>query len=284
MSQVIAVVGATGTLGRTVVEVARAEGLEVREIARSRGVDIVTGEGLDEALRGVQLVIDCFKPPTLEAEQATEWFHEAMSGLGDAARRAGVTRTVVTSIVGIDGMQDYGFYRAQLAHEQAAREHCPGTVIVRATQFHDFVGNMLVRDGDGDGEGLQVMEAPSQPVDTRAVAALLLRTALAEQPDELLQIAGPQVENTLDQARRLLAARGDATPVTGAPASESMSRGGMLPGPEVPTAGPTYEQWLDEHERHDRTNRTHDPNRTDDTNRTHDTTTGDASRQGGERT
>ncbi|SLN04194.1 conserved secreted protein [Corynebacterium xerosis] len=262
MPQLIAVVGATGTLGRTVVEVARAEGLEVREIARSRGVDIVTGEGLDEALRGVQLVIDCFKPPTLEAEQATEWFHEAMSGLGDAARRAGVTRTVVTSIVGIDGMQDYGFYRAQLAHEQAAREHCPGTVIVRATQFHDFVGNMLVRDG----EGLQVMEAPSQPVDTRAVAALLLRTALAEQPDELLQIAGPQVENTLDQARRLLAARGDATPVTGAPASESMSRGGMLPGPEVPTVGQTYEQWLDEHER------------------PHDTTTGDASRQGGERT
>ncbi|MGP5006565.1 SDR family oxidoreductase [Brachybacterium tyrofermentans] len=270
MPQLIAVVGATGTLGRTVVEVARAEGLEVREIARSRGVDIVTGEGLDEALRGVQLVIDCFKPPTLEAEQATEWFHEAMSGLGDAARRAGVTRTVVTSIVGIDGMQDYGFYRAQLAHEQAAREHCPGTVIVRATQFHDFVGNMLVRDGDGDGdgdgEGLQVMEAPSQPVDTRAVAALLLRTALAEQPDELLQIAGPQVENTLDQARRLLAARGDATPVTGAPASESMSRGGMLPGPEVPTVGQTYEQWLDEHER------------------PHDTTTGDAPRQGGERT
>lgn len=262
MPQLIAVVGATGTLGRTAVEVARAEGLEVREIARSRGVDIVTGEGLDEALRGVQLVIDCFKPPTLEAEQATQWFHEAMSGLGDAARRAGVTRTVVTSIVGIDGMQDYGFYRAQLAHEQAAREHCPGTVIVRATQFHDFVGNMLVRDG----EGLRVMEAPSQPVDTRAVAALLLRTALAEQPDELLQIAGPQVENTLDQARRLLAARGDATPVTGAPASESMSRGGMLPGPEVPTVGQTYEQWLDEHER------------------PHDTMTGGAPRQGGDRT
>lgn len=245
MPQVIAVVGATGTLGRTVVEVARAAGFEVREIARSRGTDIVSGEGLDAALTGVELLIDCFKPPTLEAEEATQWYQAAMRGLGEAAHRAGVTRTVVTSIVGIDGMQDYGFYRAQLAHEQAAREHCPDTVIVRATQFHDFVGNMLVREG----EGLQIMEAPSQPVDTREVAAVLLRTALAEDPDELIQVAGPQVENTLDQARRLLAARGDSTTVSGTPASESMSRGGMLPGPEVPTVGPTYEQWLDEHER-----------------------------------
>lgn len=245
MPQVIAVVGATGTLGRTVVEVARAEGFEVREIARSRGVDIVSGEGLDAALTGVELLIDCFKPPTLEAEEATQWYQAAVRGLGEAAHRAGVARTVVTSIVGIDGMQDYGFYRAQLAHEQAAREHCPGTVIVRATQFHDFVGNMLVRDGNR----LQIMEAPSQPVDTYEVAAVLLRTALAEDPDELTQIAGPQVENTLDQARRLLAARGDSTTVSGTPASESMSRGGMLPGPEVPSVGPTYEQWLGEHER-----------------------------------
>lgn len=245
MPQVIAVVGATGTLGRSVVDAARAEGFEVREIARSRGVDIVTGKGLDDALAGAELLIDCFKPPTLEAQDATAWFHAAMRGLGEAARRAGVTRTVVTSIVGIDRMQDYGFYRAQLAHEQAAREHCPGTVIVRATQFHDFVGNMLVREGDH----LQIMEAPSQPVATREVATVLLRTALAEHPDTLFQIAGPQVENTLDQARRLLAVRGETTPVVGVPASDSMTRGGMLPGPGVPTAGPTYDRWLEEHER-----------------------------------
>src|SRR5690625_263004 len=61
---------------------------------------------------------------------------------------AGIRRTVVISIVGIDRMQDYGFYRAQLVHEDAARAHCPGPVVVRATQFHDFVGTMLQRDGE----------------------------------------------------------------------------------------------------------------------------------------
>lgn len=49
-------------------------------------------------------------------------------------------------------------------------------------------------------------------------------------------------------ARRLLAARGQETTVIGAPASPSMMQGLMLPGPEVPIAGPTFEAWLEEHE------------------------------------
>ncbi|MGO1946554.1 MAG: SDR family oxidoreductase [Brachybacterium alimentarium] len=244
MAQVIAVVGATGTLGARVVEKARADGHEVREVARSTGIDIMTGQGLPAALAGADVIIDCVKPPTLEATEATQWFGRAMETLGAAARNAGISRTVVTSIIGIDHMQDYGFYRAQLAHEQAAREHCPGPVTVRATQFHDFVGNMLQREGDQ----LTIMDVPSQPVDTREVARVLLRAALEERPEELVQVAGPQVENTLDQARRLLAVRGDDTAVVGVTPSASMAQGGMLPGPEVPAVGPTYAQWLAEHE------------------------------------
>lgn len=242
MSFVVAVVGATGTLGRPVVEAARDAGHEAREIARSKGVDIRTGEGLEDALRGVDAVIDCSKPPSLDGDEASEWYWTTARRLGAAAEAAGVPRTVLVSIVGIDEMQDYGFYRAQLVHEQAAGEHCPGTVIVRATQFHDFVGTMLHDDGDR----LAMIDVASQPVDTRAVAHLLVRQATASPAEPFAQVAGPRVENTLDQARRLLAARGDDTPVVGVPASPSMMRGGMVPGPEVPTAGPTYDEWLGE--------------------------------------
>lgn len=243
-TQVLAIAGATGTLGREVARAAREAGHEVREISRSRGIDVLTGEGLEAALTGADALIDCLKPPHLD-DSAAEWFRRAAAGLGDHARAAGVPRSVAISIVGIEEMQDYPFYRAQLAHEQAVREHCPGPVLVRAAQFHDFVGQQLREVGDH----LEVMDVPSQSVDTRAVAALLVEQALAASPAPLAQIAGPRRERTLDQARRLLDARGDAREVVGTPASESMTRGGMLPPPEARLAGPTFDQWLAEGER-----------------------------------
>lgn len=237
----LAVLGATGTLGRSVVAAARRDGHEVREIARSRGIDVMTGQGLAAALEGADAIIECLKPPQLD-DTAGPWFEAAARSLGQHAAAAGVPRTVAISIVGVDRMQDYGFYRAQLVHEQAVRAHCPGTVLVRATQFHDFVGSQLRRAGDH----YEVMDVPSQSIDTRAVAELLLSQALAADPAPLVQIAGPRPENTLDQARRLLAARGDESAVVGVPASDTMREGGMLPGPEATLAGPTYDQWLAE--------------------------------------
>lgn len=59
----LAILGATGTLGRSVVAAARGDGHEVREIARSRGIDVMTGQGLAAALEGVDAIIECLKPP-----------------------------------------------------------------------------------------------------------------------------------------------------------------------------------------------------------------------------
>ncbi|MFB8061804.1 NmrA family NAD(P)-binding protein, partial [Kitasatospora purpeofusca] len=60
----VAVVGATGRLGEHVVRVLAERGHEVVAISRSAGVDIVTGEGLDEALTGVGVVIDTSGTPS----------------------------------------------------------------------------------------------------------------------------------------------------------------------------------------------------------------------------
>src|SRR5699024_2775876 len=117
MAQVLAVAGATGTLGRSVVTAARDAGHEGRRIGPASDVDVLTGDGLPDALRGADAVIDCSKPPTREEQEATRSLTTAMRTLGAAAESAGIRRTVVTSIVGIDRMQDYGFYRAQLVHE-----------------------------------------------------------------------------------------------------------------------------------------------------------------------
>lgn len=236
----IAVAGATGTIGKPVVDLARAEGHDVVEIARSKGVDLATGDGLPEALTGVEAVIDCAQSPGLGSE-AAEWFTTEATNLGDAARAAGVRRSVLLSILGIDRTPDFPYYVAKVEHEKVFTEHAPGPVIVRATQFHDFVGNMLV----WNGEPPAVWEFQSQPIATEEVAKVLLAQAVADDPEPYIEIAGPRPEHTVDQAQRLLHSRGDdTTRVKALPASPCMAEGSLLAGPDTRLLGPSYDEWL----------------------------------------
>src|SRR5438034_6350681 len=62
----IAVAGATGRLGRHVVEVLGAAGHEVVPISRSAGVDVITGDGLADAVTGADAIIDVTAGPSSE--------------------------------------------------------------------------------------------------------------------------------------------------------------------------------------------------------------------------
>lgn len=238
----IAVAGATGLVGRPLVAQAREAGHEVVEIARSRGIDLTAGDQLSTALAGVDAVIDVAQSPSLEQQVATEWFTNVAQRLGNAARQAGVRRTVALSIVGVDRTPDLGYYVAKVAHEDATRSNAPGPVIVRATQFHDFAGLLL--DWGREGDHAAVLDFPSQPIAVDEVARTLLDRATATEVDDR-DIAGPQQERTLDQARRLLDHRGEQhVAVEAAPTSAAMQAGSALPGPDALRLGPTYDSWL----------------------------------------
>ena len=86
----IAVAGATGRVGRHVVDVLEAGGHDVVAMSRSGGVDVVTGDGLAEALAGVECVIDVASGPSPDQEAATEFFIAAARNLHEAGERAGV--------------------------------------------------------------------------------------------------------------------------------------------------------------------------------------------------
>ena len=81
----IAVAGATSRVGRHVVDVVKAAGLDVVPMSRASGVDVVTGTGLGEALAGVECVIDAATGPSPEQGAATEFF-TAAARRGDALR------------------------------------------------------------------------------------------------------------------------------------------------------------------------------------------------------
>ena len=91
----IAVAGATGSVGRHVVDVLEAEGHDVVGMSRSSGVDVVSGDGLAESLAGVECIIDVATWPSSDQQAATEFFTAAARNLQEAGERAGVRRMVV---------------------------------------------------------------------------------------------------------------------------------------------------------------------------------------------
>ena len=249
----IAVAGATGRVGRHVVDVLEERGHDVVAISRSLGVDVVTGEGLAEALTGVETVIDAATGASPEQQPATEFFTASARNLQQLGARAGVQRIVVVSIIGVDRFTA-GYAAAKKAHEQALLQGPIPARILRAAQFHEFVAQ-LVAWGRQD-EVSYVPKGRTQLVAARTVAEAL--ADLATVPDSALagagtapipEIAGPREEDLVEMARLLAARRGDPVRIEGItpadPDSALYEGGGLLPGPHATLAGPTFEEWLD---------------------------------------
>ncbi len=137
-SKRIAVAGATGRVGSQVADVLRERGHDVVSISRSTGVDVVTGDGLAEALDGVEVVIDTATGASPDRDAATEFFTAATANLQHAGTTAGVEKIVVVSIISTDRFAG-GYGLAKQAHERAALAGPVPAQILRAAQFHEFV-------------------------------------------------------------------------------------------------------------------------------------------------
>ena len=246
----IAVAGATGRVGRPVVDILEARGYDVVPISRSLGVDVITGEGLDEALTGVETIIDLATGPSPDQQAATEFFLTSTRNLQEAGERAGVRRLVLVSIIGIDEFEG-GYNAAKVAHEQAALEGPIPARIVRAAQFHEFVEELLRWGTQGDVSYVWPMR--TQLVSARTVAEALVELATAPDPEfeaaETKEVAGPREERLVEAARLVVARRGEDLRVeeqgdASDPDSERYANGAVLPGPDAKLAGPTFEEWL----------------------------------------
>jgi uncharacterized protein YbjT (DUF2867 family) len=237
----IAVAGATGRVGHHLVDILEARGHEVVAMARSTGVDVITGAGLADALEGVECIVDAATGPSPDEQAATEFFTTAARNLQEAALGAGVQRLVVVSIVGIDRF-DSGYNAAKLAQERAALNGPIPARILRATQFHEFVGPLVEWGRQGDVSYVPKMR--TQLVAARTVAEALADLAMEPAPGPILEIAGLREESMVEAARLLVARRGDPVRIEGVTWDERYEAGAALPGPDATLAGPTFEEWL----------------------------------------
>jgi uncharacterized protein YbjT (DUF2867 family) len=244
----IAVAGATGRVGRHIVDVLEERGHDVVAMSRACGVDVITGVGLTAALTGVECVIDAATGPSPEREAATAFFTTAARNLHEAGEAAGVGRMIVVSIIGTDRFTA-GYGAAKAEHERAALSGPIPARVLRASQFHEFVAQLM--EWGTQGEVAYVPNMRTQLVAARAVAEVL--ADMATQPGAagtvFSEVAGPREESLVEMATLLASRRGLPLKVEGVsdptdPDRELNENGGLLPGPDAILAGPTFEEWL----------------------------------------
>jgi uncharacterized protein YbjT (DUF2867 family) len=241
----IAVIGATGLVGRAVLAAIEREGHEGVAVSRSAGVDVVSGEGLEAALAGCHAVVDVLNTPENEGDGPRRFFTAATGNLLRAGEAAGVSHHVVLSIVGVDLVRRNPHYVGKQQQERLARSGPVPATVVRATQFHDFAG--MVASWTRNGASAFVPPLLVQPIDVGDLAAALVKVAAADRGAGLLEIAGPEKQDLVDMARRTLAARGESVRLTtgwGEPFGVEMAGEALIPGPGARIATTTFDDWL----------------------------------------
>ncbi len=239
----IAVIGGTGLIGSQVVEKLNAAGHQAVPLATSTGVDVVTGQGLNEALAGAEAAVNLTNSPTFD-DASVDFFRASMENVVAASAGAGVGHLVVLSIVGVDQVPDLVYYRAKVLQEDILKAGPVPWSIVRATQFMEFMDAVMTWTADGDT--VRLPATPIQPIAAADVAQAVADVAAGRPLHGVLNVAGPEVFPLDEIGRTTLAAHGDKrTVVTADEGLFAAVPGDVLTAPADARIAPTrYADWL----------------------------------------
>ena len=252
----VAVIGATGNVGARAAVKFRHSGAELVEISRSHGVDLISGDGLPDALAGVDAAIDASavarpqggagsRPSGDESTELHQALTAATRNVVDACSRHHVEHLVFLSIASIEkpAFDDFPYYVAKRAQERiVATSEVPSTT-VKATQFHEFAANPVAVTAREDE--VLVEDWLMQPVSAASVADVLVETALGNEVAPMKTIAGPEVSGLPELAAKLLAHHGDRRPVRALPSQLAAFGAGALVAPDdAAIIGPDIDSWL----------------------------------------
>jgi uncharacterized protein YbjT (DUF2867 family) len=241
----IAVAGATGHIGALTVAALTRLGHDVVRISRSLGVDLMAGDGLDDALTGVDAVVDTTNTPGRDRSVTVASFGTLTRNLLAAERRAGVRHHVLLSIVGIHRVDGNAHYAGKREQERLVADGSVPWTIVPATQFHDFaamVTSWTERDGVAPIAPLLV-----QPIAPQDIADILAEVATGQPQRRYADVAGPETQDLVDMARRTNEARGrrvKLVPTWSGVFDTSMAGDVLLPGDGARIAPTTFDEWL----------------------------------------
>ncbi|MFD6028621.1 SDR family oxidoreductase [Streptomyces griseoluteus] len=239
----IAVIGGTGLIGSQVVADLNAAGHEAVPHSKSTGVDVVTGEGLDEAMAEADVVVNLTNSPTFD-EASLTFFQTSMDNLLAAAGRNEVDHFVILSIVGTDQVPGLDYYRAKALQENLLAAGPVPYSIVRATQFMEFIDAVLSWTADTDT--VRLPATPIQPIAAKDVAAAVAEVAAGAPLNGIRNIAGPEIFPLDELGRITLSHKGDDRTVVNDPTAGMFSavKGDVLTDENAHLAATRYTDWF----------------------------------------
>lgn len=186
----ILVLGGTGLIGKKVCGKLAHAGHEVIVGTPSKGIDLISGEGLETALKGTDIVIDLSNSSGPEEETAISFFTTAGENLMAVEKTSGVQHHVVLSIVGIDKARYIGYLRAKKAQEDFVKASGIPYTIIRSTQFHEHIDTIIAVQSEG--QNVHVSTLDYQPIAAEDVADYVAGIAQELPKNHTVEIAGPE--------------------------------------------------------------------------------------------
>ncbi|TPG97952.1 SDR family oxidoreductase [Pseudomonas caspiana] len=241
------IIGGSGLIGSKVCKNLQDLGHEVISASPSSGINVITGEGLADALKGADVVVDVANSPSFEDHAALHFFETAGHNLFAAEKVAGTKHHVTLSVVGTERMLDSGYFRAKMAQEKLIKASGIPYTILRATQFFEFIG-AIAYSGREDGNTIHLTSAALQPVASVDVAAALTTIAQKAPINQTVEVAGPDRRPIVEFVSEYLkhtkdpreAVSDDTVPYFGA----SINDKSLTPG-DNPIVGATrFQDWL----------------------------------------
>ena len=242
----IVVIGGSGLVGSKVVKLLGEHGHDAVAASRETGCNVITGEGLDAAFEGADVVVDVSNSPSFADEDVMRFFATSTENQVAAEKKAGVRHHVALSIVGCDRAPDSGYLRAKVAQEALVEKSDVAYSIVRATQFFEFVGS--IADLGTDGDTVRISSAPIQPMAADDVATAVARAAVGQPVGGIREVAGPDRYQLDDLVRIRLRAQDDTRRVVTDPqaryAGVVLDDRTLLPAGTATLFDTHFEDWL----------------------------------------
>lgn len=244
----IVVIGGTGLIGTKLVSSLVVLGHEVIAASPKSGVDTITGEGLQEALSGAEIVVDVANSPSFEDQAVLDFFETSGRNLLAAEAVAGVKHHLALSVVGTENLQGSGYFRAKLAQEKLIKAGTIPYTIVHATQFFEFVGG-IVQAGKKDNS-IHISSAMVQPMASDDVVSSMTELVLGKPLNATVEIAGPDRLPLSELVKKYLTLKKDETelivdihaPYFGVEINDSS----LTPGKQAKLGTIHYDDWISE--------------------------------------
>jgi uncharacterized protein YbjT (DUF2867 family) len=242
----IVVIGGTGRVGSGVVRRLAAQGHDPVPAAPSTGVDTITGEGLARALADAAAVVDVSNAPAWEDDAVLEFFTTSARNLLAAEREAGVGHHLAVTIVGADRLPDSGYLRAKVAQEAEIRAGAIPYTILRATQFFEFLPQIV--DAGAEDDHVRLSTGLMQFVAAEDVSATATELATRAPVGSIVELGGPETLGLDAWARRLFAMTGDDRTIVSDPHARyygtELHGGELTTGDDARIGRIDFDMWL----------------------------------------